>query len=107
MVQLYLGRLAKKNLFWNNSRDFYLAEQVAVVVYILTDGIDDASGIDNNTALKIPIEATEDTCSALKHDRTSVNSYKATLLYSASSSASGHLASFVAMLHLLHSITYE
>jgi len=38
-------------------------------IYILTDGIDDASGIDNNTVkdtvLKIPIEATEDACSAI------------------------------------------
>ena len=55
---------------------------------IVTDRIDDASGIDNNIALKTPIEATEDACSTLKHDHTSVNPFKAALLYSASSSVS-------------------
>ena len=58
------------------------------MVYFDTDGIDDVSGIDNDTVLKTPIEANEDACSVLKHDRTTVNSYKATLLYSASFSVS-------------------
>ena len=48
----------------------------------------DASGIENNTVLKTPTEATEDACSALKYDHTSVNSYKAAQLYFASSSVS-------------------
>ena len=59
------------------------------MVYIAIDGIDDASGIKSNyIVLKTPIEATEDACSALKHDHTSVNSYKAAQLYFASSSVS-------------------
>ena len=48
-VKVLSGISADWNLFWYNNRDFYQTEQVAVVVYILTDGIDDASGMDNDT----------------------------------------------------------
>ena len=57
---------------------------MAVVVNIAVEEIGDTLGIVNNKVLKTPIEATEDACSALKCDHTS-NSYKAALLYSASS----------------------
>ena len=56
------------------------------MVYIAVDEIGDALGIQNDTVLKTPIEATKDACSALKRDHTSANSYnKAALLYSVSS----------------------
>ena len=59
------------------------------MVYFVTDEIDDVSSrIDNDTVLKTPNEANEDVCSTLKRNHTSVNSYKAMLLYSASTSVS-------------------